>query len=166
MFNLINILHALLHAYQLTCCILNPWLIKIKHFTLCSLCLLLVSLSVCIPSGGTLFLECLCFFLFLFWTLLLTLHLLWWFGQLVSDHLYIWTNFSLNFLMFDGMIGPIFCMHSEFIFSVEWFYLLLSPVPFLGVFTWAPCKVSLIDYSLNEVSFFPTHLFSINSYGG
>ena len=39
---------------------------------------------------------------------LLTLHLLWWFFQLVSDHLDIWVNFSLNFLMFDGMFGPIF----------------------------------------------------------
>ena len=113
------------------------------------------------------------FFLFLSWTLLAHIALplvvlpggFW--SPVCLDELFT----SLNFLNFDGMFGHIFCMLSEFIFSVEWFYLLLFLL-FLSSFSWsvfmlALCEVILIYYSsLNEVSFFLAHLFGINSYGG
>ena len=119
-FNLINILHALLHVYQLTCCILKPLVNQDKTFQFMfflpslSLALSLYSFWWDLISGMSLFFS-------LSFLNLLTLHLLWCFCQLVSDHLDIWVNFSLNFLMFDGMFGPIF--YAQWIHFLCWMIL-------------------------------------------
>ena len=157
---------ALLHAYQLMCCVLNPWVIRIKRtfhlmFSLPSLSL---AQSAFLQVGPY------------FWNVFVSPSFLnphsiappvavlpasFW-SPVYLDELsptwfdvwrYVWSHVLyaqwISFLC--GMI----------------FICFLCPVPFLGVFTWAPCKVILIDDFLNEVSFFlKTHLLGINSYGG